>query len=164
MERGVWYNKRKRGGEPMETIMRAADLIATDISMFMLTLILLIFCDWMAVSDGRRLLYDFLIGAGNRQSAARRRAEQTRRNRFLMGYIRQYLKRRQKEFDRFHKLYLLHLITLIPQYVLVVILVCFGSVGGYFMMLCITVKACLNWYYILQFNGNRASKYRNGRK
>lgn len=148
----------------METIIHAAHLIATDVSMFMLTLVFLLFCDWMAVSDGRRLLYDFLIGAGNRESAARRRAEQTRRDRFLMGYIRQYLKRWKKEFDHFHRLYLFHLMTLIPQYALVMVLVCFGAVGGYFMLLCIVVKACLNWYYTLQFNGNRVSKYRNGRK
>lgn len=164
MERGIWYNQRKSGGESMETVVRAAELIASDISMFMMTLLLLVFNDWMAVSEGRRLLHDFLIGAGNRQSAARRRAQQSARDRVLMGYVRQYLKRWKQEFDRFHRLYLLHLMSLIPQYALVFLLTAFGAIGGYFMMLCIVMKVSLNWYYRLQFNGLRISKYRNGRK
>ncbi|MBQ9148052.1 MAG: hypothetical protein IJX69_00615 [Oscillospiraceae bacterium] len=120
----------------------------------------LIALDMIIISDARRLLLDFLVGARNRKNAAKIHAEQSLRNRISMGYILPMLKKNERQFGKYHALYLAVLYSLIPQYTAVVVFhVFWKSVIWYVFGGCLTLRFVLAVFYRLELGPNRISVY-----
>ena len=121
---------------------------------------LLILLDGLLLSDARRLLLDFLIGQRNRKNAMRIHAEQSLRDRILMGYIAPMLKKHQKAFRGFRILYLILLYSLVPQYAAVILIHIFApDILWYAMGALLILRFLLTVYYRLELGPNRVSVY-----
>ena len=83
---------------------------------FVFAYFLFLFMDILILFDGRRVLFDFLIGRRNRKSAKKIHGEQTDWDRLTMNYIEPMLKKHKKEFRRFHVLYKVLLYSLVPRF------------------------------------------------
>ena len=128
--------------------------------LFVLAYFLIIMLDIIVISDARRLLLDFLVGARNRKNAKRIHAEQSFSDRVKMGYIQPMLKKYTGTFKKYHILYLVILYSLIPQYLTIVlchifatniIWYVFGVFGG--------IKLLLTFFYALELGPQKMSVY-----
>lgn len=84
--------------------------------------ILLILLDCYAISELRRFLLDFLIGQKNRKSALKIHSEQSVMDKLTLSYIPSYLKQYVSQYRFHHCVYLVLIVSLLPQYVIVIIL------------------------------------------
>lgn len=80
---------------------------------------LLILLDCLAVSALRRLLLDFLIGQRNRKNAIKIHSEQSLKDRITLSYVKLFLKQYVSQFRFHHRVYLILIISLLPQYAIV---------------------------------------------
>ena len=129
-----------------------------------MSILLLILLDINLISALRRLLLDFLIGRRNRKSMEKIHAAQPSKQRLTLSYIKPYLVSHVKQFDHFHKLYLVVFYSLIPQYVLA--LICYllyfllTTKSIYLIVGFILLKFILFMYVRFQFDDLWRSKYR----
>lgn len=92
-----------------------------------LYVVLLVLLDTIAISSLRRFLYDFLIGAGNRKTAGKIYRQRSLKDRVFLGFIKSFLKSHRSVFDVYHWIYLVELVSLVPQYaILLAVYVLYG--------------------------------------
>lgn len=90
------------------------------IDLLVVSYFLLVINDNLFWSNSRTLLISFLHTKRNEKGAMKIHKAQTRKNRLLLSYIKDYAVY-EKEFRFFYKIWIIFLITLIPQYVSVII-------------------------------------------
>ncbi len=82
----------------------------------------LVAVDLMTIRILRKLLQDFLRSKKNKKVVNRIYRSQSFKSRVTLDYIYPLLRRNQTAFQRYHKLYLIILITAIPQYLVIAFL------------------------------------------
>ena len=90
------------------------------IDLLVVSYFLLVINDNLFWSNSRTLLISFLHTKRNEKGAMKIHKAQTRKNRLLLSYIKDYAVY-EKEFRFFYKIWIIFLITLIPQYVSVIV-------------------------------------------
>ena len=96
----------------------------------MLTIFILV-CVCFSLFDGinllelRKLVYSFLLSKRNIKGARKIHAEQTKCDRFTLAYIENYAIHK-REFCFFQKLLVIYYYTVIPQYLLLILVGCFS--------------------------------------
>lgn len=84
-------------------------------------LIILACLDFCAIDTLREFLWDFLSIKRNKLAMRRNLAQQTRKDQITMNYIGPLLKKNQKPFRVWHCVYLSVIYSLLPQYVILLI-------------------------------------------
>lgn len=76
--------------------------------------------DSVTICSLRRFLLDFLMIKRNRKSVKKAHTEQSIKNRITLNYIKPLLKQNISEFSLYHKVYIVVLATLVPQYIILI--------------------------------------------
>lgn len=124
--------------------------------------LLLVLCDIGCLRLLRRLLLDFLIGAHNRKHATQIHDAQSFDDRLRLDYIGGHLKRYQREFRFWLRLYHGMLWCLVPKYAaLITLAVVFHGDGPFRLVLYILAGLSILFFFILrfQFDGLWVSRY-----
>lgn len=129
-----------------------------------LYVVLLVLLDTIAISSLRRFLYDFLIGAGNRKTARKIYRQRSLKDRVFLGFIKSFLKSHRSVFDVYHWIYLMELVSLVPQYAtLLAVYVLYGVQNNILIFSLIAVKGLLCLMVRFQVDSLMRSRYRNGK-
>ena len=129
-----------------------------------LYVVLLVLLDTIAISSLRRFLYDFLIGAGNRKTAMKIYRQRSLKDRVFLGFIKSFLKSHRSVFDVYHWIYLVELVSLVPQYaILLAVYVLYGVQNNILIFSLIAVKGLLCLVIRFQVDSLMRSRYRNGK-
>ncbi len=129
-----------------------------------LYVVLLVLLDTIAISSLRRFLYDFLIGAGNRKTAGKTYRQRSLKDRVFLGFIKSFLKSHRSVFDVYHWIYLMELVSLVPQYaILLAVYVLYGVQNNILIFSLIAVKGLLCLVIRFQVDSLMRSRYRNGK-
>ncbi len=129
-----------------------------------LYVVLLALLDAIAISSLRSILNDFLIGARNRKSARKIYSQQSLQDRVLLGFIKSFLKSHILAFDVYHRVYLVEILSLVPQYVfLLAFYMLYGIQNKFLLFSLIAIKGLLNLILRFQVDSLMRSKYRNGK-
>jgi hypothetical protein len=129
-----------------------------------LYVVLLVLLDTIAISSLRRFLYDFLIGAGNRKTARKIYRQRSLKDRVFLGFIKSFLKSHRSVFDVYHWIYLVELVSLVPQYaILLAVYVLYGVQNNILIFSLIAVKGLLCLVIRFQVDSLMRSRYRNGK-
>lgn len=129
-----------------------------------LYVVLLVLLDTIAISSLRRFLYDFLIGAGNRKTARKIYRQRSLKDRVFLGFIKSFLKSHRSVFDVYHWIYLMELVSLVPQYAtLLAVYVLYGVQNNILIFFLIAVKGLLCLMIRFQVDSLMRSRYRNGK-
>lgn len=129
-----------------------------------LYVVLLVLLDTIAISSLRRFLYDFLIGAGNRKTARKIYRQRSLKDRVFLGFIKSFLKSHRSVFDVYHWIYLMELVSLVPQYAtLLAVYVLYGVQNNILIFSLIAVKGLLCLMIRFQVDSLMRSRYRNGK-
>lgn len=129
-----------------------------------LYVVLLVLLDTIAISSLRRFLYDFLIGAGNRKTAGKIYRQRSLKDRVFLGFIKSFLKSHRSVFDVYHWIYLVELVSLVPQYAtLLAVYVLYGVQNNILIFSLIAVKGLLCLVIRFQVDSLMRSRYRNGK-
>lgn len=129
-----------------------------------LYVVLLVLLDTIAISSLRRFLYDFLIGAGNRKTAGKIYRQRSLKDRVFLGFIKSFLKSHRSVFDVYHWIYLMELVSLVPQYAtLLAVYVLYGVQNNILIFSLIAVRGLLCLMIRFQVDSLMRSRYRNGK-
>lgn len=129
-----------------------------------LYVVLLVLLDTIAISSLRRFLYDFLIGAGNRKTARKIYRQRSLKDRVFLGFIKSFLKSHRSVFDVYHWIYLVELVSLVPQYaILLAVYGLYGVQNNILIFSLIAVKGLLCLVIRFQVDSLMRSRYRNGK-
>lgn len=129
-----------------------------------LYVVLLVLLDTIAIRSLRRFLYDFLIGAGNRKTARKIYRQRSLKDRVFLGFIKSFLKSHRSVFDVYHWIYLMELVSLVPQYaILLAVYVLYGVQNNILIFSLIAVKGLLCLMVRFQVDSLMRSRYRNGK-
>lgn len=132
--------------------------------LYVVLLVLLVLLDTIAISSLRRFLYDFLIGAGNRKTAGKIYRQRSLKDRVFLGFIKSFLKSHRSVFDVYHWIYLVELVSLVPQYAtLLAVYVLYGVQNNILIFSLIAVKGLLCLMVRFQVDSLMRSRYRNGK-
>lgn len=132
--------------------------------LYVVLLVLLVLLDTIAISSLRRFLYDFLIGAGNRKTARKIYRQRSLKDRVFLGFIKSFLKSHRSVFDVYHWIYLVELVSLVPQYaILLAVYVLYGVQNNILIFSLIAVKGLLCLMVRFQVDSLMRSRYRNGK-
>ena len=117
--------------------------------------------DSLIVDYLRELLWGMLQAKRNRKAVMRIHKEQAFRQRMTMSYIGPLLSQYHAEYQRWHRLYLARLITLLPQYVVAAIgifycsktvVICFMAVGILLSLFFLFLRMKFNASHIAKFD------------
>lgn len=131
----------------------------------LLFLWLLIFLDLLTLLFGRRLLFSFLLIKNNRKYAKKVHFDQNVKNRIFMGYIKCFLNDNKSleyisDYKFYHSLYLIDLISLLPQYILFFTTICLNQfVSKMVALIFIIMKVVAFLIFRSQFDNLKRSKY-----
>lgn len=89
---------------------------------FILLFILNLDLDYLIIFYLRRMLREMFSGNRNRKSERKLYHQQSLKNQITLSYIRPYLvKRYAKDFNFYHRYYIIYSFSLIPQYIIFVV-------------------------------------------
>ena len=130
------------------------------IEILILLYICLLLLDILYLLDLRKLLYSFLLSKRNLKGARKIHKEQTVKNKILLSYIKQYAIY-TKEFIFFKRLYIVWLFSLVPQYVILLIVNMFSQLATMILLcVCFVIKLIIVFVVIRsQFNSKRISRF-----
>ena len=130
------------------------------IEILILLYICLLLLDILSLLDLRKLLYSFLLSKRNLKGARKIYKEQTVKNKILLSYIKQYAIY-TKEFIFFKRLYIVWLFSLVPQYVILLIVNMFSQLATMILLcVCFVIKLIIVFVVIRsQFNSKRISRF-----
>ena len=123
-------------------------------------LILLILLDFDVIPLLRNFLWDFLSIKRNKFGMRRNLAQQTRKDQITMNYIGPLLKKNQKPFRVWHCVYLCVIYSLLPQYVvLLIIFLAFNKLLLPILGILCTIKILISLSVRLNQDSMLISKY-----
>lgn len=121
----------------------------------------MILLDFITISELRKFLLDFLRVKKSSNNAERIYAAQSIREKMMLSFIQAHLKNYTKEFSAFHRLYKTVIITLIPQYlILIVCNILLGLKSMYVLCFFAIVKILVCLLVRINVDSNRVSVYR----
>ena len=86
--------------------------------------------DFVFIIDLRKLVYSFLLSKRNLKGAKKIHKAQTKKARLTLSYIRNYAIY-PKHFNFYYKFRAIYFFSLIPQYVFMIILICFYALVAF---------------------------------
>ena len=116
--------------------------------------------DALAISAFRQLLFEIQEGQSSKKRTIRIYREQSVKDKLFLSYINDYITKYVKEFNFFHTVYIILVITLAPQYLSIII--CFLFYPNIVRILCfffIVIKGIICLLNRLQVNSLLQSKY-----
>lgn len=117
--------------------------------------------DFVTIGDLRKFLLDFLKVNKSRKKAEQVYATQSLIDKITLSFIKVHLKKYIKVFTIFHKLYMVVLYTLIPQYaILIVCNFLLGIKSIYLLCFFAVVKLIICFFVWINVDSNRVSVYR----
>lgn len=117
--------------------------------------------DSVTVSELRKFLLDFLRVKKSRKNADQLYASQPLRERITLSFIKTHLKKYITEFTTFHRIYMVVLYTLIPQYVILIgSNVLMGMKSMYVLCFFAAIKLIIGFLVWINVDSNRVSIYR----
>lgn len=117
--------------------------------------------DFVAIYDLRRLLLDFLRVNKSKNNAIQVYAAQTLVDKIMLSFIKKHLKKYVKEFSCFHRVYMVVIYTLIPQYATIIVCnILLGVKSMYFLCFFAFVKLFICFIVRINVDSNRVSIYR----
>ena len=126
---------------------------------------IMLILDLVTIGDLRKFLLDFLRVKRSRKSADSIYAVQSMRDKITLSFIKENLKKYVKEFTAFHRMYLMVLFTLVPQYaVLIVCNILMGMKSMYVLCFFAVVKLFTCFLVRINVDSNRVSIYREKQK
>ena len=125
-----------------------------------LLLFLLMLLDVTVIQWLRCFLWDFLMIRRNREGMKRNLMKQSPKDRITLSYIEPLLKKYQKPFRVWHRIYLCLIYSLIPQYVLLLIVgIVLGKWFVYVVVPLCLVKMTVGLLVRHNMDANLVSKY-----
>lgn len=117
--------------------------------------------DIVTISDLRKFLLDFLRVKKSRSNANGVYAMQSLQDKITLSFIKAHLKKYIKEFTIFHRMYMVVMYTLIPQYFIIIISnVLLGMKSMYVLCFFAGVKLIVCFLVRINVDSNRVSIYR----
>ena len=117
--------------------------------------------DIVTISDLRKFLLDFLRVKKSRSNANAVYAMQSLQDKITLSFIKAHLKKYIKEFTIFHRMYMVVMYTLIPQYfILIMSNVLLGMKSMYVLCFFAVVKIIICFLVRINVDSNRVSIYR----
>lgn len=117
--------------------------------------------DFVTINDLRKFLLDFLRVKKSRHNANQVYATQSLRDKIMLSFIKAYLKKYIKEFTTFHRMYMVVIYTLIPQYVILIVSnFLLGMKSMYVLSFFAAVKLVICFFVRINVDSNRVSIYR----
>ncbi len=117
--------------------------------------------DCVTISDLRKFLLDFLKVKKSRKNAKRVYDSQSIREKIMLSFIKANLEKYIKEFTVYHKIYIVVLYTLIPQYITIIACNIFlGMKSVYALAFFAGTKMIINFILWINTDSNRVSRYR----
>ena len=117
--------------------------------------------DIVTISDLRKFLLDFLRVKKSRSNANGVYAMQSLQDKITLSFIKAHLKKYIKEFTIFHRMYMVVMYTLIPQYfILIMSNVLLGMKSMYVLCFFAAVKLIICFLVRINVDSNRVSIYR----
>jgi len=117
--------------------------------------------DFVAINSLRKFLLDFLRVKKSRNYANQLYATQSLRDKIMLSFIKAHLKKYIKEFATFHRMYMVVIYTLIPQYlVLIASNFLLGMKSMYVLYFFAVVKLVICFLVRINVDSNRVSIYR----
>lgn len=117
--------------------------------------------DSVTISELRKFLLDFLRVKRSRKNADQLYALQSLRDRITLSFIKTHLKKYIAEFTTFHRIYMVVLYTLIPQYIILIVSnVLMGMKSMYVLCFFAVVKLIIGFLIWINIDSNRVSIYR----
>jgi hypothetical protein len=117
--------------------------------------------DSVTISDLRKFLLDFLRVKKSRSNANAVYAMQSLQDKITLSFIKAHLKKYIKEFTIFHRMYMVVMYTLIPQYfILIMSNVLLGMKSMYVLCFFAVVKLIVCFLVRINVDSNRVSIYR----
>ena len=130
-----------------------AKIICFDFAMLIL--------DFVTISDLRKFLLDFLRVNKSRNNANKIYTTQSLRNKIMLSFIKAHLKIYIKEYTTFHRMYMVVIYTLIPQYVILIVNnIILGMKSMYVLCFFAVVKLIICFVVRINVDSNRVSIYR----
>lgn len=117
--------------------------------------------DFITIRSLRKFLIDFLRIKKNKKSVGKIYAEQTPESKVTLSFIKPLLKTHASIFNRYQRLYLIILYSIVPQYLIIISCnVLLELRSTYVVIFFAAIKLII--YFIVRFNtdANRASLYR----
>ena len=117
--------------------------------------------DSVTICELRKFLLDFLRVKKSRKNANKLYASQSLLDRITLSFIKVELKKYIAEFTIFHKIYMVVLYTLFPQYVILIgsnLLI--GMKSMYVLCLFAAAKLIIGFLVWINIDSNRVSIYR----
>lgn len=126
----------------------------------LLFLFLLILLDFCVIHFLRCFLWDFLMIKRNKQAMKKNLMQQTKKDQITLSYIGSLLKKNQKMFRVWHCIYLCTIYSLLPQYVLLLIVwFAFEKLFLPIVVLCCLTKTFIELFVRLNMDSNLVSIY-----
>lgn len=118
--------------------------------------------DLVTISDLRKFLLDFLKVKKSRKNADQLYKVQSLRDRIVLSFIKEHLKKYTKEFTAFHRLYIYVIYTFFPQYIIIIVCnVMMGMKSVCIICLFAVVKLVICFLVRINVDSNRVSIYRD---
>lgn len=116
--------------------------------------------DLVTISDLRKFLLDFLRAKKSRKNADQVYTTQSVSDRITLSFIKAHLKKYIKEFTTYHRMYIVVLYTLIPQYIILIVCnVLMGIKSMYILGFFASIKLIINFILWINTDSNRMSIY-----
>lgn len=121
----------------------------------------MVILDYITISSLRSFLIDFLIGRRNRKSAHTIHSQQPLKERITLSYIKPFLKHYIAEFKFHHRIYMVVIYTIIPQYFSLLLCGFIWGIKSIYLLGCFaSLKFIICLVIRLQTDSNRISIYR----
>lgn len=105
-----------------------------------------------------------VIGARNRKNARNIYRQRSLKDRVFLGFIKSFLKSHRSAFDVYHWIYLMELVSLVPQYAILLAVYMLNVVQNNILIFSvIAVKGLLCLIIRFQVDSLMRSRYRNGK-
>lgn len=121
----------------------------------------LLILDFITISSLRKFLLDFLRVKKSRKNANQVYATQSLRDKIMLSFIKAHLEKYRKEFTAFHRIYIVTIYTVFPQYIILIAFnVLLGMKSMYVLCFFAAVKLVICFLVRINVDSNRVSIYR----
>ena len=121
----------------------------------------LLILDCVTISELRKFLLDFLRVKKSRKKTDQLYISQSLCEKVTLSFIKMHLKKYTMEFTTFHRIYMVVIYTLIPQYIILIVSnVLIGIKSMYVLCFFAAVKLAIGFLVRINVDSNRVSIYR----
>lgn len=122
---------------------------------------IMLILDFVTIGELRKFLLDFLRVKKSRKNADLVYKTQSPSDKIMLSFIKDHLEKYIKEFTSFHRLYMVVIYTLIPQYVILIVCnILLGMKSLYVLCFFAVVKLFIGFLVWINIDSNRVSIYR----